>query len=86
MSRPEAARRAFAAAPSGRRRDFLFRNLCAGMLVACNAEIGSRCPRDAERAAALQMLAMPWGIAVLCALHRTPSRTVLASHFNVTGH
>jgi hypothetical protein len=34
----------------------------------------------------LQMLAMPRGIAALCALHRTPSRTVLDSHFNVTGH
>jgi hypothetical protein len=34
----------------------------------------------------LQMLAMPYGIAALCALHRTPSRTFLASHFNVTGH
>jgi hypothetical protein len=55
-------------------------------LVACNAEIGRRCPRDTWRAAALQMLAMPLGIAVLCALHRTPSRTLLASHFNVTGH
>jgi hypothetical protein len=34
------------------------------------------------RAAALQMLAMPMGIAVLCALHRIPSRAALTAHFN----
>jgi hypothetical protein len=57
-----------------------------GSLVACNAEIGRRCPYETGHAAALQMLAMPRGIAALCALHRTPSRTFLASRFNVTGH
>ena len=57
-----------------------------GSPVACDAEIGRRCPRDTGHAAALQMLAMPRGIAALCALHRTPSCTFLASHFNVTGH
>jgi hypothetical protein len=35
-----------------------------------------------ERAAALQMLAMSAGIAVLCALHRISSRTSLGWHFN----
>jgi hypothetical protein len=30
----------------------------------------------------LQMLAMPMGIAVLCALHRIPSRAALTAHFN----
>lgn len=57
-----------------------------GSLVACDAEIGRRCPCETGRAAALQMLAMPRGIAALCALHRTSSRAFLASHFNVTGH
>jgi hypothetical protein len=57
-----------------------------GVLVACNSEIGSRCPRETRRAAALRMLAMPMGIAVLRALHHTPSRAVLDSHFTVTGH
>jgi hypothetical protein len=55
-------------------------------LVACNSEIGSRCPRETRRAAALRMLAMPMGIAVLRALHHTPPRAVLDSHFTVTGH
>jgi hypothetical protein len=56
------------------------------VLVACNAEIESRCRRDTGRAAALQMLAMPPGIAVLCALRRNPSHAVLAFHFNVAVH
>ena len=34
------------------------------------------------RAAALQMLAMPTGIAALCALHRIPTRRSLTAHFN----
>ena len=32
------------------------------------------------------MLAMPMGIAALCAWHRSPSHASLDSHFNVTGH
>jgi len=38
-------------------------------------------PRDG-RAAALQMLAMPMGIAVLCALHRIPSHGSFTAHSN----
>jgi hypothetical protein len=45
-------------------------------------EIGSVLSARDGRAAALQMLAMPMGIAVRCALHRIPSRVSLTAHSN----